>query len=170
MRFVADTPEDYLALGMLQKYLTQVFKNEKDTGSALETASKKFINAQIEKSYERPGQSVTQAQITDFDTTDPEFMLGYIVQAATRRKKIAIEYVDGKGKKSTRVLEPYNWRNGQLVAWCHERNAWRQFKLTQIQRVAITNDDFERPEEVDIKASDAKDPELLGLIRHAYAV
>ena len=165
MRFVADTPEDYLAIGLLQKYLTQVFKNEKDTGSALEVATKKFIGTQIEKSYERPGDAVAKANFTEFDTNESDYMLAYIVQAATKRKKIAIEYVDTKGKPSTRILEPYNWRNGQLVAWCHERNAWRQFKLQQIQRVGITEDDFERPEEVDIKPSDARDPELLACMR-----
>ena len=156
MRLVADTAEDFLILSLLQKQMTAGFKAEKGTGSGLETAYKKFIGVGIEKSYEKPGDTVHNVSMSNLDTDDPEMFLPYIVQAATTRKKIAIEYKDTKGKVSKRVLEPFNWRNDQLVAYCHERGAWRQFKLPQIMRVAITEDDFERQEEVEIQTSDVK--------------
>lgn len=161
MRLVADTAEDFLALSLLQRQMTAAFKAEKGTGSGLETAYKKFIGTSIEKAYEKPGETVHNVSMTELDTDDPAMFLPYIVQAATNRKKIAIEYKDAKGKVSKRVLEPFNWRNDQLVAYCHERGAWRQFKLPQIMRIAITEDDFERPEEVEIKASDVKDMKYL---------
>ena len=164
MRFVADTPEDYLAITFLQKFMTQVFKGEEDKDSALSVATKKFMNASIDKSYERPGDSVKNANITDFDSDEKELILPYIVMAATSRRKLALVYADAKGNKSKRIVEPFNWRNGQLVAWCHERNAWRQFKLNQIMRIAITEDPFERPEPVDIKHDDAKDASLLQMV------
>ncbi len=164
MRFVADTPEDYLAITFLQKFMTQVFKGEDDKDSALSTATKKFMNANIDKSYERPGDSVKNANISEYDSDEKELILPYIVMAATSRRKLALVYADTRGNQSKRIIEPFNWRNGQLVAWCHERNAWRQFKLSQIKRIAITEDGFERPEPVDIKHEDAKNPHLLSLV------
>lgn len=157
MRLVADSAEDFLILSLLQKQMTAAFKAEKGTGSGLETAYKKFIGISIEKAYEKPGETVHNVAMSDLDTDDTSLFLPYIVQAATNRKKIAIEYKDTKGKVSKRVLEPFNWRNDQLVAYCHERGAWRQFKLPQIMRIAITEDDFERPEEVEIVLADIKD-------------
>lgn len=158
MRLVADSPEDYLALTLLQKQVTQLFKKEKGTGSGLETTYKKFIGCSVEKSYERPGQSVQNVnQTATMDTSDPELVIPYIVHGAVNRKKIALEYRDAKGNVSKRVIEPFTWRNGQVSAWCHERGAWRQFKPTQIIRVAVLSEDFERPEDVEIKATDAKE-------------
>lgn len=158
MRLVADTPEDYLALTLLQKQITQLFKKEKGTGSALETVYKKFINTSIEKSYEMPGQSVQNANVKAImDTDDKDLIIPYIVHGATNRKKVAIEYRDTKGNVSKRIIEPFTWRNNQIVAWCHERGAWRQFKPAQILRVAVLDENFERSEEVEIKPEDAKE-------------
>lgn len=156
MRLVADTAEDFLILSLLQKQMTAAFKVEKGSGSGLETAYKKFIGVGIEKSYEKPGETVHNVSMTALDTDDSELFLPYIVQAATNRKKIAVEYRDTKGNVSKRVLEPFNWKNGQLIAYCHERGAWRSFKLGQMMRVAVTEDDFERQEEVEIQSSDVK--------------
>jgi hypothetical protein len=160
MRLVADNAEDYQMLSRIQKLLTQAFKVEKENNpnGVLALTHKKFINTSIEKSYERPGQSAQIANAEDvMDTTDKSLFIAYIVMAATQRKKMAVQYRDAKGNVSQRVLEPFNWRNNQVVAWCHERGAWRQFKPSQMERVAVTNEPFDREEVVEIKASDAKD-------------
>jgi predicted DNA-binding transcriptional regulator YafY len=97
---------------------------------------KNFINTSIEKTYERPGTSAKVANNADsLETDDPALFISYIVMSATQRKKLAIEYVSGKGDVSTRLIEPHNWRNNQVVAWCHERGAWRQFKPSMIRRM-----------------------------------
>lgn len=158
MRLVADTKEDYAALALLQKQMTRMYKDEKGTGSVLETTYKSFINTSIEKSYEMPGQSLNSANTNSvMDAIEPQLFIAYIVHAAVNRLKLAIEYRDAKGVVSKRVIEPHSWRNDQVVAWCHERGAWRQFKPSQIVRVAVLAEDFERQEEVMIVAADAKE-------------
>lgn len=158
MRIVADTKQDYMVLALLQKQMTRMYKDEKDTGSVLEGAYKSFINTSIEKSYEMPGQSLQAANVNSvMDSSDPALFIAYIVHSAVNRLKLAIEYKDAKGNVSKRVIEPHSWRNDQVVGWCHERGAWRQFKPSQIVRVAVIAEDFERQEEVMIVAGDAKD-------------
>lgn len=156
MRLVADNKEDYKALALIQKLITQQFKQEKDTGSALEGATKMFINTSIEKSYEKPGDSVKAINNTStMETDDPALFVAYIVHAALNRKQMGIEYRDAKGKVSKRLIEPFSWRNNQVVAWCHERGAWRQFAPKQMVRIAVTELPFERSEDVEMVASNA---------------
>lgn len=159
MRLVADSREDYKQLSIVQKLMTQRFKLERDIDaeSTMTLALKSFINTSIEKSYERPGTSASVANGANaIETDDKSLFIAYIVTAATRRKKLAIEYRDAKGNVSKRLIEPFNWKNDQVVAWCHERSAWRQFKPNQIVRMAITDEDFDRSEDIEIQASDAK--------------
>lgn len=158
MRIVADNKEEYADLSLIQKQITQLFKAEKGSGSRLEGVYKKFINTSIEKTYEKPGDSTKIANTNStMDTSDPNHFIAYLVHAAVNRKKIAMEYTDAKGKTSKRVIEPHSWRNDQVVGWCHERSAWRQFKPRQIARIAVTDQDFDRSEDVEIAISDAKD-------------
>lgn len=153
MRLVADNAEDYQKLSRLQKLFTAQFKKEKeaDPNSIMTQTLKTFIGTSIEKSYERPGQSTQIANSDDvMETDDRNLFIAYIVMSATQRKKLAIEYVSGKGDVSKRVIEPHTWRNNQVVAWCHERGAWRQFKPSMIRRLAVTNEPFDREEVVEI--------------------
>lgn len=156
MRLVADSSEDFKKLSMVQRLMTEAFKAEKGTGSELETAYKTFINTTIEKSYERPGEAIKKANITQMDTDERGLIIPYIVHAAINKKKIAVEYKDGKGNVSKRILEPFGWRNGQLSAFCHERGAWRTFKPSNILRIAITDDSFEMDGDMTIVAEDSK--------------
>lgn len=161
MRLVADSPQDYKKLALLQKQMTQLFKKEKDSGSTLEETYKAFINTSIEKSYERPGSSAQIANSNSvMETDDKALIIPYIVHAAVNRNKVAIEYVSGKGDVSTRLIEPHAWRGTQVSAWCHERGAWRSFKPENIKRISITDQPFDREDEVLIKASDVKERSL----------
>jgi predicted DNA-binding transcriptional regulator YafY len=160
MRLVADTKDEYKQLTRLQKLFTQKFKEEKeaDPDSVLTKTLRKFISTSVEKSYEMPGKSTNVANTSSImDTDDKTLFIAYIVHAATSRMKVAIEYKSAKGDVSKRLIEPHAWRNDQVVAWCHERGAWRQFKPHMMQRVAVTSESFDREDEVLIKASDAKD-------------
>lgn len=155
MRLVAETPEDYKALARIQKLVTSLWKAEED-GEHKEML-KKFMNTPLEKVYERPGESVRVAKDADLYSEDPAFFIPYIVHGAINRKKVAIEYRSNKGEVKKRLIEPFTWRNGSLVAWCHEAGAWRNFKPSNIIAIAVTNADFDRDEEVEIKATDAKE-------------
>lgn len=158
MRLVADNKEEYQMLSRIQKVITAQFKVEKenDPNSVLTQTYRKFIGTSIEKSYEMPGRSTQIANDDDvMDTDDKNLFIAYIVHAAINRKKLAIEYVSGKGDVSKRVIEPHTWRNNQVVAWCHERGAWRQFKPSMIKRMAVTSQPFDREEVVEIVATHA---------------
>ena len=160
MRIVADTKKEYQQLSRIQKQVTQLFKQEKENnpGGILHESYKQFINTSIEKSYEMPGKSAEVANDDSaLQTDDQSLFIPYIVQAAVSRKKMAIEYASKKGA-SKRLIEPHTWRNGHVVAWCHERGAWRQFKPSQIIRLAVTGENFDRSEEVEIVPEDAKRP------------
>ena len=159
MRLVADNAEEYRMLTRIQKQMVEMYKIEKenDSTSLLTNTYKKFINTTIEKSYEKPGESAKVANMSSMQTDDPTLFIAYIVMSATQRKKLAIEYKDAKGGISKRLIEPHNWKNGQVVAWCHERGAWRQFKPSMIQYMALTDEEFDRTEEIEIKSTDAKD-------------
>jgi predicted DNA-binding transcriptional regulator YafY len=158
VRLVADNPQDYKRLSLLQKQVTQLYKKEKDKGTPLEEVYKAFINTPIEKSYERPGSSTEIANTNAImETDDPTLIIPYIVHAAINRKKMAIEYKSAKGDISKRLIEPHAWRNNSVVAWCHERGAWRQFKPSMILRAAVTDQDFDREDIVEIKPTDAKE-------------
>ena len=159
MRLVADNGVEYRQLSRIQKLMVEAYKTEKenDPDGVMANMYKAFINTNIEKSYEKPGESTKVANTSDLQTDDPSMFIAYIVMSATQRKKLAIEYKDTKGGISKRLIEPHNWKNGQVVAWCHERGAWRQFKPAMIQFMALTDEEFDRTEEIEIKATDAKD-------------
>lgn len=160
MRLVADNEEDYQMLARVQHQVTYWLKQEQANGGSdlLINTYKRFINTPIEKSYMKPGQSVQAANTSAImDTEDRALIIPYIVHAAINRKKIAIEYFSDKKGVSKRVVEPFNWNGNNLVAWCHEAGAWRHFKPNNIRRIAVLDEDFDRPDEVLIVATDAKD-------------
>nr|BFE50419.1 hypothetical protein GCM10017745_38460 [Saccharothrix mutabilis subsp. capreolus] len=51
------------------------------------------------------------------------------------RSDVRIEYVDGKGESSQRTITPAGWDGPFLLAWCHLREADRQFRVERITSV-----------------------------------
>ncbi|MEV8436122.1 WYL domain-containing protein [Actinosynnema sp. NPDC051121] len=47
-----------------------------------------------------------------------------------------IDYVDGKGESTRRTITPTGWDGPFLVAWCHLREADRQFRVARIKSVS----------------------------------
>lgn len=56
--------------------------------------------------------------------------------AVDRLSDVCIEYVDGKGESSRRTVTPIRWDGPFLVAWCHLREAERQFRVERIKAVS----------------------------------
>lgn len=155
MRIVADNEQEYKDLVRIQKVVTGLWKLEENEG--LKGIFKSFMNTSIEKSYVKPGRSAAVANDhADMDTEDRELIVPYIVHAAIQKKKVTIQYKDAKGESSQRLIEPFSWRGDTVVAWCHERGAWRQFKPKQIVRIAVLDLPFDREEDVEIIAEHAK--------------
>ncbi len=72
-----------------------------------------------------------------------------ILQNAISAKKVLLmEYTNNNGEVSKREAEPiglvfyaFNWH---LIAWCHKRNDYRDFKVSRIQNVRETGEPFRR--------------------------
>lgn len=160
----ARTHEEYKDLMIVHRLLNAKMKEERDNGSeTLANAYKTVLDATIEKVWETTEEALKAANSATFDTEEPHLFIPYIVKAAGLRQKVAIEYVSSKGT-SRRIIEPMNWQRASgktgginIVAWCHDANAWRHFNVKNMRRVAILDETFDRDEEVTIKTEDAKD-------------
>lgn len=67
--------------------------------------------------------------------------------AAANRLCIELDYVDERGRRGTRVIEPYSLRRTQddniiLHAWTIERDAHRSYRVDRIQGARTTNRSF----------------------------
>jgi hypothetical protein len=56
--------------------------------------------------------------------------------AIDEQSDVRIDYVDGKGESSTRTITPIRWDGPFLLAWCHMREADRQFRVERIKSVS----------------------------------
>lgn len=60
-----------------------------------------------------------------------------IKKAIEKSKKIEIQYVDEKGKRTVRVIKPQSIKNGNVIAYCYLRNSWRAFKIKRIEKIKL---------------------------------
>lgn len=56
--------------------------------------------------------------------------------AVDGQSDVCIDYVDGKGDSTRRTITPIGWEGPFLLAWCHLREAERQFRVERIKAVA----------------------------------
>ncbi len=163
MRLVAENDDEYVLLGRLQKVCAGRLKDEQASGTpseALIQLYKKVLNTPIERPYLTPGSTAKVANSAALvDTDERHLIIPTIVRAATERKQIAIEY-KGKDEVKKRVVEPFNWKGKNLVAFCHEAGAWRHFTPENILRIAMLDIPFVREEVVEIVAQDAVDRQI----------
>lgn len=70
------------------------------------------------------------------------FIRGAIEKAAKNQCLVEITYTDSKGAVSTRMVEPYEFKNDALYAFCTIKNGMRCFKTNKISRASATNVKF----------------------------
>lgn len=169
MRIGAENDAEYKQIMLLQNLMTQQFKAEKqnDPDGPLTNALKKFINTPVDKTWELPDEAIQAANSATMDTEDPALFIPYIIHAAVNRKKVAVEYTSNGKPTSKRIIEPMNYSKAKsgginIVAWCHSAGAWRHFNPANISRVAVLDETFDRPEDVELKPEHAR--ELAGMI------
>jgi predicted DNA-binding transcriptional regulator YafY len=67
-------------------------------------------------------------------------------RAAEQKLKLDIAYRDEAGRSSQRIIWPLalvSWGDRwTILAWCETRNAYRDFRLDRIERMAATSDRF----------------------------
>ncbi|MEL6841498.1 MAG: YafY family protein [Pseudomonadota bacterium] len=72
-------------------------------------------------------------------------------RATWDERTIKMDYVDAEGRATTRRADPLSIvflkETHNLIAWCHLRQAYRNFRLDRMQNLTITNDSF-RPRRV----------------------
>jgi len=80
--------------------------------------------------------------------------LATLQSAISDQHIIAIDYRDKNGLTSQRQVEPiglafYNFA-WHLIGWCHLRRAYRDFRLTRIDRLTATNLPFKQPQHLSL--------------------
>lgn len=72
-------------------------------------------------------------------------------QATWDERTIEMDYVDAEGRATTRRVDPLSIvflkETHNLIAWCHLRQAYRNFRLDRMQNLAVTDDSF-RPRRI----------------------
>ncbi len=72
-------------------------------------------------------------------------------QATWEERTIAMDYIDATGQATNRRVDPLSIvflkETHNLIAWCHLRQAYRNFRLDRMQNLTITDDSF-RPRRV----------------------
>ena len=67
-----------------------------------------------------------------------------VSDALLRRRRILLRYTRYDGSTTRRLVSPldlvYYRDNWYLDAWCHEKNAFRQFVLARMEKVTLTDD------------------------------
>lgn len=63
-------------------------------------------------------------------------------EAIKNNQIISISYVDKKGNRSERKVEPYEIKGGKLYAYCLEKNSIRAFIITAISSPVATGEKF----------------------------
>lgn len=66
-----------------------------------------------------------------------------IINKVIKNKEISeLTYVDLKGNRSVRLVEPYEIKNGKLYAYCLSKNSIRAFTITSISSLKSTGKNF----------------------------
>lgn len=75
-------------------------------------------------------------------------------EAIASQTCINIEYQNNKNEVSKRKLEPiglvFYSLNWHLIAWCHWRNDYRDFRVSRILKLTSTNDTFSQSKHIDL--------------------
>jgi predicted DNA-binding transcriptional regulator YafY len=80
--------------------------------------------------------------------------LSQLQQAITAKQIIELEYKNTKDENSKRLVEgiglifyAYNWH---LAAWCHIRNAYRDFRVSRIIQIKLTGLAFKKKKHIEL--------------------
>lgn len=72
------------------------------------------------------------------------------------RNIVRLEYLNAGNEHSRREVEPIGLTfyslNWHLVAWCHEKNAYRDFRTSRIQNLQVTMQPFRKTDHIELHA------------------
>ncbi|WHY21443.1 YafY family protein [Paenibacillus sp. G2S3] len=99
----------------------------------------------------------TSSLAVDFETRrmDPD-ALSLLRTAITERNIVRFDYINAKNKRTTRDIEPvklhFKYSNWYIYGYCRERQDYREFRLSRMMNLILTQDTFPSQHEVPIEA------------------
>lgn len=150
---VSFTSEEANAL-MLMEFFISGFA-DKSIGSHYANALNK-IRSVLKDNQKETLESLNKNikfQLPDKFVNDFEY-LTQLQQNISSRHIISIGYKNNKEEVSTREVEPvglifyaFSWH---LIAWCHMRNEYRDFKIPRIIKITDTGKPFQKAEHISV--------------------
>lgn len=131
---------DVNALVTVLKGLSTVFEDQRAQGT-------------IERLQTIGPAHETTSLAVDFETGrgDPA-ALRHLRTAITQRNIIRFDYINARNEHTTRDLEPlrlhFKYRNWYLYGFCQSRAEYREFKLSRMMNLVLTQDTFQPHHEV----------------------
>lgn len=111
------------------------------------TQRKNFEQIQAQTAHYIPEMYLHMLPETTYLTT--------IQNAIVQKNILRIEYENLNGERSTREVEPIGLTfyslNWHLIAWCHMRQGYRDFRTSRIQRLAVTMMPFRKHDHIGLK-------------------
>ena len=97
--------------------------------------------------------NTTHLQLPSRITPDLDY-LSTLQNAISSKQIIEIEYANSKEETSKRALEPiglvFYALSWHVIAWCHKRNEYRDFKISRIKSIKNTPIPFTRTEHMEL--------------------
>ena len=151
---VSFTTEEAAAL-MLMEGATRIFADksiQKLYGAAL-TKIKSVLRASqkegIEALHASTGIQLPSCMEADYDH------LATLQGAIAQRCIIELHYRSKSEEQSQRRVEPiglmFYAMSWHLMAWCHKRSAYRDFKVSRIERIRCTEDPFQKHDHLSLE-------------------
>lgn len=92
-------------------------------------------------------------RLPSFVNHDYEYLSG-LQQAISAKTLIRIAYQNAREESSTRELEPigliFYSLHWHLIAWCHLRNEYRDFRVSRIVKLEITEEPFRKTPHIEV--------------------
>lgn len=111
------------------------------------TQRKNFEQIQAQTAHYIPEMYLHMLPETTYLTT--------IQNAIVQKNILRIEYENLNGERSTREVEPIGLTfyslNWHLIAWCHMRQGYRDFRTSRIQKLAVTMMPFRKHDHIGLK-------------------
>lgn len=129
--------------------------------TVLNSLSSVFEDEQAQGTIERLQTIGTEQQTSslavDFETRrmDPD-ALSLLRTAITERNIVRFDYINVKNERTTRDMEPvklhFKYSNWYIYGYCRERLDYREFRLSRMMNLLLTQDTFHSQHEAPIEA------------------
>jgi predicted DNA-binding transcriptional regulator YafY len=126
---------DVDALITVLSSLSTVFKDKRAQGT-------------IERLQTIGHEQQTPSLAVDLETsrTEPD-ALGHLRTGITQRKLVRFDYINANNERTTRDLEPlwlhFKYRNWYVYGFCRARRDYREFRLSRMMNVLLTQESFQ---------------------------